>query len=115
MGVVRAIKKSPHIPPKVLTSTRNARFAEPDVAVNGTLAIENVRIGSPPPLRKRITITDKTANVSGIRRSSAYTRAGILAKTKVIAESVKRINRGATGPGETTQINIAPIPRINLR
>jgi hypothetical protein len=34
---------------------------------------------------------------------------------RVIAEMVMRIKRGATGPGDATQINIAPIPRMNLR
>jgi hypothetical protein len=66
MGVVRAMKKSPHIPPNVRISTRDARFAEPVVMVSGTFATVNVRIVSPLPLKNRITITEENANSTGI-------------------------------------------------
>jgi hypothetical protein len=108
------MKKSPHMPPNVRTRTRSARFAEPVVAVRGIPKTVNVRIGTPPPLRKRITIAEERAKITGMCKSSTYTLTGIFANRRVIRESVAMIKSGAIGAGETTQVRIAPMPRRSL-
>ena len=102
------------MPPKVRVTTRRVRFADEVVILMGKPKRENVKMGSPPPLIKRITIPLKSAKEIGIATSDAYSRTGIFARTTVIAAMLNAMKSGAAGLWDATPMMIAETPMKSL-
>jgi hypothetical protein len=113
-GVVRAMKYREHMPPNVRVTTRRVRFADEVVMLIEKPKRENVIMGSPPPLINRMTIPLKSAKEIGIAMSDAYSRAGIFARTTVIAAILNAMKSGAAGLWDATQMMIAEKPMKSL-